>query len=120
MSPGCTPPGGPLTSRGAAAPISLQRLPARIARVEVVPEADGLLLGLDPAEVDLAAVHHRREVDQPPIEIADDEVHRLQSRGGVAQLEERLGDVTARRAAPPRRRGPRPRLPRPRGGPPPA
>src|SRR4051794_27864575 len=55
---------------------SSERLAPGIARVLVVPEAD-LVLPFLPAQVDLASLAHRREVDQAALQVAQDDVHRL-------------------------------------------
>src|SRR4051812_49977659 len=57
---------------------SAQRSPAAEAGPDRVPVADGRLIH-QPAQVDLVAAEQRREVDQPPFEVADDHVHLLQA-----------------------------------------
>src|SRR3954451_19787976 len=56
---------------------SSERLASAITRVGVVPELDLVLTRL-PAEVHLAPVAQRREVDQPALEVAQDDLHGLQ------------------------------------------
>src|SRR5215212_2639219 len=81
---------------------SSERLASGKARVRVVPEGD-LVLALLPAEVDLAALAQRREVDQSAVEVAQDDLHRLELAERALKLEERLGDDAARGAAAVRR-----------------
>ena len=64
----------------------------------LVPEAD-LRLPLLPAQVDLAAVPQRREVDQPAIEVAQHDLPVAELEHRFAQLEEPLGHELARLAA---------------------
>src|SRR4051794_22056188 len=68
---------------------SSERLASAIARLEVVPEAD-LVLARLPAQVHLAAVAHGREVDEPALEVAQHDVHRLKLAKRTLELEERL------------------------------
>src|SRR4051794_34609265 len=75
-----------------------ERLASAIPGVRVVPVADLVLAGL-PAEVDLAAVAQRREVDEPALEVAQHHVHRLQLAERPLKLEERLRDDPAGLAA---------------------
>src|SRR5215212_254070 len=74
--------------------LPLQRLAPRVAGVEVVPEGD-VVLALDPAQVHLTALAQRREVDQPPVQVAENDaaVGELGSAG--AELDERLTDLPA-------------------------
>src|SRR4051794_12720432 len=76
----------------------LERLTPGVARVEVVPEAD-VRLAVDPAQVDLAAVAQRGEVDQAAVEVAQDDPARVELRDAGLQREERLAHLPARRAA---------------------
>ena len=107
---------GRLGRRGAPAqPSSSGRRPAE-AGLGLVPEADRVL-ALLPAQVDLAAVAERREVEQAAVEVAQHDLELAQLDHRVAQLEEALGDRAARVAAAVRRARPR-RAPRaPRGRP---
>src|SRR5437763_11666539 len=89
----------------------LQRPAARVARVELVPVAD-VVLAVDPAEVDLAAVAQRGEVDEAALEVAQDEPALDDLGDAAAQLEERLADLLARRPAAVRRRALRQRAAR--------
>src|SRR5205085_215643 len=70
--------------------ILLERLAAGVAGVEVVPVADPVLLGLDPAQVHLLIVAPRGEVDETAVEVAQDHVALAQRGRGLAQLEEGL------------------------------
>src|SRR3954447_5462770 len=72
----------------------LQRLTPRVAGVEVVPAGD-VVLALDPAQVDLTALAQRREVDQPPVQVAENDaaVGELCSAG--AELDKRLTHLPA-------------------------
>src|SRR3954452_19929085 len=80
-----------------------ERLASAIPGVRVVPVADLVLAGL-PAEVDLAAVAQCREVDEPALEVAQHDVHRLQLAECPLQLEDRFRDNASRLAAAVRRR----------------
>ena len=55
----------------------LERLAAGKARLQVVPVAD-LVFTLDPAEVHLAVVADRREVDEAAVEVAQHDLGLLQ------------------------------------------
>ena len=55
----------------------------------LVPEADLVLLVDQPAEVDLLAVAHRREVDQAALEVAQHDVDGLELADRAAQLDQR-------------------------------
>src|SRR3954447_23363031 len=57
----------------------LERLTPGVARVEVVPVAD-VGLAVDPAQVDLASVAQRGEVDEPAVEVAQDDPARVELR----------------------------------------
>src|SRR4051794_31705009 len=54
--------------------------------IRLVPVRD-LVLALFPAQVDLATVAQRREVDQPALEITDDHLDRVELAGSCLQLE---------------------------------
>src|SRR3954467_48642 len=108
------------TTPSAARRGSSERLASAIAGVGVVPVLD-LVLPRPPAEIPLAAVAERREVDQPAFEVAQDHLHRLQLAERALQLEKGLRHDPAGRAAPAcGRRPPPPGAPPPFGGPPPA
>src|SRR4051812_11949117 len=92
------------TTPSAARRGSSERLASAIAGVGVVPVLD-LVLSRLPAEIYLAAVAERREVDQPALEVAQDHLHRLQLAERALQLEEGLRNHAARRAASIRGRG---------------
>ena len=98
----------------APAPPSVERLPATVARLEVVPEADLVLAEL-PAEVDLAALADRREVDQAAVDVADRRCpSSWSSPSSRRTCEEGLADLRARARrrrcrAPPRRAARAPR-----------
>src|SRR4051812_39656482 len=77
---------------------SSERLPTRKARIGLVPEPD-LVLALFPAEVDLAVAAEGGEVDEPAVEIADDDVDRVQLGRRRLQLEEGLRHDAAGLAA---------------------
>src|ERR687896_1122270 len=66
--------------------------------LRLVPEGD-LVLALLPAEVDLATVPDGGEVHEPPLQVAKHDGDLLQLHEGRAELDERLGDDPARRAA---------------------
>src|SRR4051794_19972308 len=70
--------------------LSSELLPARETCIRLVPMRD-LVFAFLPAEVDLAAVAQRREVDQPALEVAHDHLHRVELAGCCLQLEEGLG-----------------------------
>src|SRR5207248_859143 len=67
---------------------SSERLSSGIARLGIVPPGD-LVLSLLPAEVHLLAFAHGREVDQPALQVAEHDLHRLELVERVAKLEER-------------------------------
>src|SRR4051794_9776132 len=69
--------------------LSSELLPARETCIGLVPVRD-LVLAFLPAEIDLAAVAQRGEVDEPPLEVAHDHLHRIELAGRRLQLEERL------------------------------
>src|SRR5437868_6662098 len=52
-------------------------LAPREASIGFVPVGD-LVLALFPAEIDLAAVPHSREVHEPALQVTDDHLHRIQ------------------------------------------
>src|SRR5215212_570193 len=74
--------------------LPLQRLAPRVAGVEVVPEGD-VVLALDPAQVHLTALAQRREVDQPPVQVAEDDATVGELGRAGAELDERLADLPA-------------------------
>src|SRR6185312_7677782 len=76
----------------------LERLPSRIPRLELVPERD-LILALDPAQVHLAPLAQRGEVDQSALEVAQNDLHRLELGEPGAQSEEALRHHLPRLAA---------------------
>src|SRR3954471_10738454 len=77
---------------------SSERLASAIAGLDVVPELDLGLAGL-PAEVDLATVAHRGEVDEPALEVAQHDLHRLQLAERALELQERLRHDASGRAS---------------------
>src|SRR5919199_4572500 len=75
---------------------ALQLLAPGVARVELVPEPD-VALAVDPAQVHLAAVADRGEVEQAAVEVAQHDPAPLERRGALAQRDEGLADVLAER-----------------------
>ena len=63
-----------------------------------MPEAD-VVLAVDPAQVDLAAVADGREVDQAAVEVAQDDPAGVEGGDAVLELDERLADDLAGLAA---------------------
>src|SRR3954452_14134146 len=82
---------------------SSEILPPAEARIDLVPVRD-LVLAFLPAEVDLAAVAHGREVDQSALEVAHDHLDRVELARRRLQFEERFRDDTPGLAAPVARR----------------
>src|SRR5437588_9496485 len=82
----------------------LELLAPRVPGVQLVPEGD-VVLAVDPAQIDLAAVAQCGEVDQPAVEVAQDEPALRELGHAAAQLEERLPDLPARAPAAVRGRG---------------
>src|SRR5687767_5651002 len=82
----------------------VERAAAREAGLGLVPVADGVLAVL-PAQVHLASVADRGEVEQAAVEVAQHDLELAQLHHGVAQLDEALGDGAAGRAAAVRRAG---------------
>src|SRR5690349_9715604 len=76
----------------------LERLASRIPRLELVPERD-LILALDPAQVHLAPLAQGGEVDEPAIEVAQHDLHRLELGEPGAQGQEALRHHLPRLAA---------------------
>src|SRR3954452_9872823 len=76
---------------------SSERPASAIAGIDVVPELD-LALARLPAEVHLASVAHRREVDEPPLEVAQHALHRMQFAERARELQERRRHDPAGRA----------------------
>src|SRR3954468_24185960 len=76
-------------------PASSERLTSAISRIHVVPERD-LVLARLPAQVDLAAVTESREVDEPALEVAQHDFHRLELAEGALELEKCPRDAPPR------------------------
>src|SRR3954447_4118887 len=74
---------------------NLQRLPSRIAVVELVPELD-VGLAVDPAQVDLATLADRREVDEATVEVTQHDLALVEAHRGRPQGQERLADLAPR------------------------
>src|SRR6188472_2958038 len=79
-------------------PRLLQRLSPREPRLELVPVPDPLLPEL-PAEIDLAAVAKRREIDQPAVEVAKDDPDGLELDEPPPNVSEALAHEPRRLAA---------------------
>src|SRR3954454_23998466 len=89
------------TSRACAQPKGawhLQLLAARVAGVELVPQAD-VGLPVDPAQVHLAAVAQRGEVDEAAVEVAQDDPALVELRDAGLERDERLADLPPGRPA---------------------
>src|SRR5947209_14840261 len=67
----------------------LELLAPRVPGVQLVPEGD-VVLAVDPTQIDLAAVAQGGEVDQPAVEVAQDDPALRELGHAAAQLEERL------------------------------
>src|SRR4051794_14476636 len=67
-----------LLTKASRASRTSQRLPPRVARFELVPVADLVLLLLHPAEVHLAPVAEGGEVDETALEVAQHNLHLLE------------------------------------------
>src|ERR687892_1141506 len=76
----------------------VERLAATVARVELVPVVDLVLAEL-PAEVDLLARDHRREVEQAAVDVAEDDPRLLHHLEQAPHLEEGDAHLTAFLAA---------------------
>src|SRR5215217_8094638 len=83
---------------------SIEGLSATESLLDLVPVVDPVLAEL-PAEVDLAALAHRGEVDQPAVDVAYDDAGFLEAPEQAADLEESLADGPAVVAATVGRRG---------------
>src|SRR5688500_1403740 len=65
----------------------VERLAATVARVELVPVVDLVLAEL-PAEIDLLAPDHRWEVEQSPVDVAEDDPRLLEHLQQAPDLEQ--------------------------------